>query len=117
MGSYRLFGYGPARRLACPWHPVFDGYMQSLRIKVSGMVQGVGYRYFAKRLADSLGVKGYVRNLRDGSVEVLAQCPDGATERRFLAGLEEGPAYGTVTDIDSTPEDNPRQFEGFEITF
>jgi acylphosphatase len=91
--------------------------MKSLRIKISGDVQGVGYRYFAKRLADRLGVKGYVRNLRDGSVEVLAQCPDEASERQFLTGLEEGPLYSIVTGVDCTEEDYPREFEGFEITF
>jgi len=91
--------------------------MQSLRIKISGDVQGVGYRYFAKRLADRLGVKGYVRNLRDGSVEVLAQCPDEVTERQFLAGLHDGPPYCSVTGVEYTREDYPREFEGFEITF
>ena len=91
--------------------------MHSLRIKISGTVQGVGYRYFAKRLADRLGVRGYVRNLSDGTVEVVAQCPDEPTERQFLAGLQEGPGYGSVTSVDCTREDYLSEFEGFEITF
>ena len=40
------------------------------RYFVSGMVQGVGYRYFARQLAQRLGIAGYVKNLRDGRVEV-----------------------------------------------
>ena len=40
---------------------------------ISGNVQGVGYRYFVKNKADSLGIRGYVRNEKDGSVFVVAQ--------------------------------------------
>lgn len=45
---------------------------QAKRFLVSGTVQGVGFRYFAKRAADWLGLAGYARNLRDGRVEVYA---------------------------------------------
>jgi hypothetical protein len=45
---------------------------QAKRFFVSGMVQGVGFRFFAERTAASLGVGGYVKNLFDGRVEVYA---------------------------------------------
>lgn len=46
--------------------------VQAKRFYVSGMVQGVGYRFFAQRVAGKLGIAGYVKNLRDGRVEVYA---------------------------------------------
>ena len=91
--------------------------VQTLRIKVSGMVQGVGYRYFTKRVADNLSVKGWVRNLPDGRVEVMAQFPDEDTEQRFLSFLKQGPPYSNVTGIESFPEEPSKQFDAFEITF
>jgi len=47
--------------------------MAAARIVVKGYVQGVGYRYFVMRQAQSLQLKGYVRNLADGSVEIEAE--------------------------------------------
>jgi len=68
------------------------------RYYVSGMVQGVGYRYFAERAARHLKVMGYVRNLRDGRVEVYAIAPAEllAALRR---DLERGPHGATVTSV------------------
>jgi acylphosphatase len=50
----------------------FMGIRVARRYHVSGRVQGVGYRYFAQRVAIDLGVHGWARNLEDGRVEVLA---------------------------------------------
>jgi acylphosphatase len=50
----------------------------STKFLVSGMVQGVGYRWFVARHARSLGLSGYARNLPDGRVEVVVQGPEGA---------------------------------------
>ena len=91
--------------------------MRSLRILISGMVQGVSYRYFAKEAADSLGVKGWVRNLPDGRVEALAQSVDEETEKRVIRALEQGPAYGNVTGIECTPVDDSMKYDSFEIIF
>jgi acylphosphatase len=65
------------------------------RYHITGRVQGVGYRYFALREAQSLGVAGFARNLPDGSVEVVAE---GAAEavRAFEERLREGPAFARV---------------------
>lgn len=74
------------------------------RYYVSGAVQGVGYRYFAERAAAQLGIMGYVRNLRDGRVEVYAIGP-----AESLASLRErlarGPVGASVEKV--TEEDAP----------
>ncbi|MCL4523379.1 MAG: acylphosphatase [Acidobacteria bacterium] len=62
------------------------------------MVQGVGYRFFAQRVAGRIGVAGYVKNLRDGRVEVYAI---GTAEqlRSLRAELERGPRAAEVSEI------------------
>jgi acylphosphatase len=68
------------------------------RYYVSGMVQGVGYRYFARRAALQLGVAGYVRNLRDGRVEVYAA--GSAVELAALRiELKRGPRSAIVSSV------------------
>jgi len=65
---------------------------------VRGQVQGVGYRYFAQRVADQLGIKGYVRNLGSGDVEVHAEADD-RTLALFKQELERGPRMALVTAV------------------
>ncbi len=68
------------------------------RYFVSGTVQGVGYRYFAQRVARHLGLAGFVRNLRDGRVEVYAVGPAELLER-LKAELKRGPSGAHVTSV------------------
>jgi acylphosphatase len=69
---------------------------------VSGSVQGVGYRHYARRAAQSLGVAGYAKNLRDGRVEIYAIGPpdrlDGLRQK-----LEVGPASAAVWEVTEEP--------------
>jgi acylphosphatase len=66
---------------------------------VRGRVQGVGYRYFAQRAAESLGLSGYARNLDDGRVEVYAAGPEKKLSE--LAGLlHQGPRWSDVRGVD-----------------
>jgi acylphosphatase len=79
---------------------------QAKRYFVSGMVQGVGFRYFAQDAAEELRISGYVRNLRDGRVEVFAM---GTPQQhaRLRAALERGPRFSSVSEVqeeDSLPE-------------
>ena len=62
------------------------------------MVQGVGYRFFAQRVAERLGLAGYVKNLRDGRVEVYAI---GTTDQlhSLRAELERGPRAASVSTV------------------
>ncbi len=79
------------------------------------MVQGVGYRFFAQRVAERLGLAGYVKNLRDGRVEVYAiGTPEQLLSLR--AELERGPRAASVSSV-SEEEDEvvPRFANGFGI--
>lgn len=68
------------------------------RFYVSGFVQGVGYRFFAQRVAGRLGIYGYVKNLRDGRVEVYAIAPEEKL-RELRAELRRGPRGATVEEV------------------
>ena len=62
------------------------------------MVQGVGFRFFAQRVAERLGVAGYVKNLRDGRVEVYAMGSVGQL-RSLRAELERGPRLASISEV------------------
>jgi acylphosphatase len=84
------------------------------RIVVSGRVQGVGFRLFAARAAGAHGVRGWVRNLSDGRVEVLGEGePDGL--ERFQAEIRRGPRHAVVDDVRVTEETPGGLFEGFDV--
>jgi acylphosphatase len=89
---------------------------RGVRIVVSGRVQGVGYRYFARAQAQSLGVRGYVRNLADGSVEAVAVGPPDGVEQ-FVARLRDGPAAGVVRQCQVTPLEEAGTHSDFQITY
>jgi acylphosphatase len=73
--------------------------LSTFRFRITGRVQGVGYRYFALIEAQTLGVSGYAKNLRDGSVEVVAEGQAQAVSA-FEARLREGPAFARVEVVD-----------------
>jgi acylphosphatase len=80
---------------------------------VFGRVQGVGYRYFALREAERLGVTGFARNRPDGAVEVVAEGPEASLEQ-LEERLREGPSFAAVTGLER--EDvGPRGDSGFHI--
>jgi acylphosphatase len=84
------------------------------RAVLSGRVQGVGFRTFASSTAREEGVRGWVRNLPDGSVETAVEGEEDAV-RRYLDRLRKGPLVGKVTSM--TEEELPPQgFQVFEIT-
>jgi len=85
------------------------------RYFVSGMVQGVGFRYFAQAAAEKLRVSGFVRNLRDGRVEVFAMgAPHQHAELRVV--LERGPRFASVSEVqEETATPDPRYEGGFVI--
>jgi acylphosphatase len=70
---------------------------------VSGHVQGVGYRWFVRRLAEAAGVSGSARNLVDGRVEVVLEGPDEHVDR-LVAELGGPRAPGRVTGVDVRAE-------------
>lgn len=72
--------------------------MKQVHLLISGFVQGIGYRAFVKREAEKLGVFGWVRNLVDNRVEVIAQS-DGETLKKFVKICEKGPFLSEVKNI------------------
>lgn len=66
---------------------------------VSGRVQGVGFRYFVRRHADSQQLSGYAKNLNDGRVEFLLQ-GDKTAVQMVLELIHRGPSYANVTDVE-----------------
>jgi len=91
--------------------------MLTKRFKVYGIVQGVGYRFFAVRVANSLGVRGYVKNLRDGAVEVVAQADSAEALSTLLERLRQGPASAVVSDIEVEDIADAPAFASFEIKY
>jgi len=88
--------------------------MPARRYLVSGRVQGVGYRYFARRVADEAGVSGWVRNLSDGRVEAHAIGTAAALEN-FEARLRCGPAFADVRLVEVVEAASGAKIEGFHI--
>ena len=90
---------------------------QATRYFVSGIVQGVGYRFFAQRIAEHLQLSGYTRNLRDGRVEVYAM---GAMDQlaKLRAALERGPSGASVSEVsEEAASIEPHYAKGFVITY
>ncbi len=84
---------------------------QAKRYLVSGMVQGVGFRYFTQDAAEKLQVSGFVRNLRDGRVEVFAM---GTSQQHaeFRALLERGPRLSSISEVQEETATPDPQYEG-----
>lgn len=87
--------------------------MRAVRLLISGKVQGVGYRDWARREAATLGLAGWVRNLRDGRVEALA-CGEEDAISALIKALRRGPTMARVEEVESLPAD-PVSGPGFEI--
>jgi len=81
---------------------------------ISGRVQAVGYRFFAERWANQLGLRGYVKNLPDGTVEVYAIGEDISLEE-FKRRLTEGPRSARVTGVEESDEPINKTYNRFLI--
>ena len=81
--------------------------------KASGRVQGVGYRAWTERVALGLGLEGWVRNRRDGSVEAVFQGTDAAVAE-MMSRCKTGPSGSAVTRVDVLGE-GAGAFSGFEV--
>ncbi len=84
------------------------------RYVISGRVQGVGFRFFAERIARDLGVRGYVRNLETGSVEVYAIASE-VTLEEFKRHLARGPLSARVTGMEEIEEPVDEDYTRFLI--
>ncbi len=76
------------------------------QVIIKGRVQGVGYRAWTAREAESRGLDGWVRNRRDGTVEALFAGNADAV-RLMVSACRSGPAFAQVTDVTAAPADEP----------
>jgi len=76
---------------------------RSVRVRIEGGVQGVGYRFWSNRVAEELGLTGWVRNRRDGSVEALF-CGPADQVADMLERCKQGPPSARVTAINILAE-------------
>ena len=77
--------------------------IETVRLRITGQVQGVGYRLWMTRKAASLGLRGWVRNRADGSVEALVTGPPEAVAAMVEASRK-GPYGARVTNVTATPD-------------
>jgi acylphosphatase len=82
--------------------------------QISGDVQGVGYRAYARRRAQTLGLWGYAQNLTDGSVQVVAEGPRDLLEQ-LLATLRRGPTLAQVTGAQVVWSDPTGEYSTFSV--
>ncbi|MFP3064513.1 MAG: acylphosphatase [Sulfolobus sp.] len=82
-------------------------------VRVYGIVQGVGFRRFVQIHAIRLGVKGYAKNLPDGSVEVIAEGHEESLNK-LLNKIREGPPLSRVEKVEVRFEEYKGEFSSFE---
>jgi len=87
-----------------------------LQAIVHGRVQGVSFRYYTQRRARELALTGYVRNLWDGTVKVVAEGQKPALEE-LLAFLRVGPRGAFVTQVDTQWPVPTNEFDRFEVRY
>jgi acylphosphatase len=83
------------------------------RVFVSGIVQGVGYRYYTAQQAQALKLNGWVRNLTDGRVEAVFE-GDRATVEEIIQWCSKGPSAAVVKDV-SVKMEKPEGLQGFNV--
>jgi acylphosphatase len=86
---------------------------KTVRLRIYGRVQGVGYRAWTAHKAKKLGLFGWVRNLNDGTVECMAQGPREAVEA-LVAACHAGPPIARVTQVNSEDVVPAEVYAGFQ---
>lgn len=88
--------------------------MPSVRLFITGRVQGVGFRYALQQEAARRGLRGWVRNRRDGSVEALVQ-GDAAALESMASWARRGPPGAQVNGLSSAAAEGEPERSGFEV--
>lgn len=104
------------RRNADALHRASKEQLKRLHATVYGLVQGVGFRYFTLWQASDIGVTGYVRNLANGAVEVVAEGTQTQLEK-LLKKLQQGPPAARVERVIAHWEDARGEFDRFGVRF
>lgn len=90
--------------------------MKRVRAIVTGRVQGVWFRARTQDEARRLGVTGFVRNLADGTVEIVAQGEDGSVVA-LMGWAKQGPPMANVSAVQVTEVPGEEEFAEFEVRF
>lgn len=90
--------------------------IKTYNVLISGRVQGVGFRYYAVSIAEKYDVKGFVRNIRGGRVEILCQGEEEEL-KSFLNEVKKGPAFSVITDILTEEIPENKRYNTFEIKY
>jgi len=90
--------------------------MKKLHLTISGNVQGVFYRDFVRREAEKLDIKGYVKNLRDSNVEIVAEGNDDNLQK-FLTACKKGPLMAFVKNVEVKEAEATNEFEEFDVRY
>ncbi|MCM8766647.1 MAG: acylphosphatase [Candidatus Omnitrophica bacterium] len=90
--------------------------MKRYHLYIEGIVQGVGFRWYAQRIGKKTGVNGWVKNLFDGRVEIVVEGDEERLER-FLQELKEGYLGENIRKIEKFEEEYTGEFKSFEIRF
>ena len=86
----------------------------TVNIKITGKVQGVGFRFFVQQQAQELDINGWVSNKSNGDVEALAQ-GEKADLEQFIAKVKQGTTFSRVEDVSLEWMNKTEQYFGFEI--
>ena len=89
--------------------------VEHINITVIGDVQGVGYRFSARNMAQSLGIKGFVKNNFDGTVYIEAEAEDNRLQK-YIAWCYQGPSHARVKDV-VTEYGTVKNYSSFDIRF
>ena len=87
---------------------------RKIELVVSGVVQGVGFRYYVYQRARQLGLVGTVRNLPDGRVQVVAEGARGELEI-LIKELTVGPRFASVQDVELKWSEPSGSYDGFDV--
>ena len=90
--------------------------MKRVHILYSGQVQGVGFRYTAQDIAMSLGITGWVKNLEDGRVEIVAEGKEKDLNE-FLDKISKGQLGRYIKNVELSWEKSTGEFDVFDIRF
>lgn len=88
--------------------------MRQVHLRILGSVQGVGFRFLAKREAERLGINGWIRNRADGTVEAVG-CGLAERVEVFVQWCKNGPSGSRVESVELLPDVEECQFRDFQI--
>jgi acylphosphatase len=89
---------------------------KGLKLKLFGRVQGVGFRYFTQNFASKLGLKGFVKNMPDGSVLIKAYGDENKLNR-FVSKIKEGPRTAEVNNLKKKEISLDKNYNKFSIKY